>query len=59
MVINPYSGNHERDWPGTGSFYGNMDSGGDVVCWLRICFMSLLTTGPNSGTEILLPFKFD
>ncbi|GMY16493.1 probable inactive purple acid phosphatase 1 [Fagus crenata] len=33
------SGNHERDWPGTGSFYGNMDSGGDVVCWLRICFM--------------------
>lgn len=24
-----YSGNHERDWPGTGSFYGNMDSGGE------------------------------
>ncbi|KAM7481063.1 hypothetical protein LguiB_005646 [Lonicera macranthoides] len=23
------SGNHERDWPGTGSFYGNMDSGGE------------------------------
>ncbi|CAL5430767.1 unnamed protein product [Camellia sinensis] len=22
-------GNHERDWPGTGSFYGNMDSGGE------------------------------
>ena len=29
LVINPYSGNHERDWPGTGSFYGNMDSGGE------------------------------
>nr|QCQ29189.1 purple acid phosphatase [Camellia fraterna] len=23
------SGNHERDWPGTGSFYRNMDSGGE------------------------------
>ncbi|XP_014509357.1 probable inactive purple acid phosphatase 1 [Vigna radiata var. radiata] len=23
------SGNHERDWPGTGSFYGTMDSGGE------------------------------
>ncbi|KAL9263944.1 putative inactive purple acid phosphatase 1 [Drosera capensis] len=23
------SGNHERDWPGTGSFYGNYDSGGE------------------------------
>ncbi|KAG5237192.1 hypothetical protein OIU76_011979 [Salix suchowensis] len=23
------SGNHERDWPGTGSFYGNSDSGGE------------------------------
>ncbi|WJX62767.1 polynucleotide adenylyltransferase [Trifolium repens] len=23
------SGNHERDWPGSGSFYGNMDSGGE------------------------------
>ncbi|KAL5224861.1 hypothetical protein ABZP36_011500 [Zizania latifolia] len=22
-------GNHERDWPGTGSFYGNYDSGGE------------------------------
>ncbi|XP_038721495.1 probable inactive purple acid phosphatase 1 [Tripterygium wilfordii] len=22
-------GNHERDWPGTGSFYQNMDSGGE------------------------------
>uniref|UniRef100_A0A0E0MNX4 Multifunctional fusion protein n=1 Tax=Oryza punctata TaxID=4537 RepID=A0A0E0MNX4_ORYPU len=30
--IVPYmigSGNHERDWPGTGSFYGNLDSGGE------------------------------
>ena len=25
----PSSGNHERDWPGTGSFYGNLDSGGE------------------------------
>ena len=24
-----FSGNHERDWPGTGSFYQNMDSGGE------------------------------
>ncbi|KAJ8774603.1 hypothetical protein K2173_017049 [Erythroxylum novogranatense] len=23
------SGNHERDWPGTGSFYQSMDSGGE------------------------------
>ncbi|CAI9096465.1 OLC1v1032622C1 [Oldenlandia corymbosa var. corymbosa] len=23
------SGNHERDWPGSGSFYGTMDSGGE------------------------------
>ncbi|KAA0057773.1 nucleotide pyrophosphatase/phosphodiesterase-like [Cucumis melo var. makuwa] len=23
------SGNHERDWPNTGSFYSNMDSGGE------------------------------
>lgn len=23
------SGNHERDWPGTGSFYENIDSGGE------------------------------
>ncbi|XP_022135475.1 nucleotide pyrophosphatase/phosphodiesterase-like isoform X3 [Momordica charantia] len=23
------SGNHERDWPNTGSFYANMDSGGE------------------------------
>lgn len=23
------SGNHERDWPGTGSFYNGMDSGGE------------------------------
>nr|GME18307.1 probable inactive purple acid phosphatase 1 [Ipomoea batatas] len=23
------SGNHERDWPDSGSFYGNMDSGGE------------------------------
>ena len=29
LVNNPYSDNHERDWPGTGSFYGNMDSGGE------------------------------
>ena len=28
-VFCPCSGNHERDWPGTGSFYGNMDSGGE------------------------------
>ncbi|XP_038982102.1 probable inactive purple acid phosphatase 27 [Phoenix dactylifera] len=33
VSVVPYmigSGNHERDWPGTGSFYGNKDSGG--VC---------------------------
>ncbi|KAE9614430.1 putative phosphodiesterase I [Lupinus albus] len=23
------SGNHERDWPGSGSFYGSLDSGGE------------------------------
>ena len=29
LVNNPYSGNHERDWPRTGSFYVNMDSRGE------------------------------
>lgn len=24
-----FSGNHERDWPNTGSFYGTTDSGGE------------------------------
>ncbi|PNX98288.1 putative inactive purple acid phosphatase 1-like protein, partial [Trifolium pratense] len=24
-----FSGNHECDWPGSGSFYGNMDSVGE------------------------------
>lgn len=24
-----HSGNHERDWPGTGSFYDTPDSGGE------------------------------
>lgn len=28
-MIYSCSGNHERDWPGTGSFYGNRDSGGE------------------------------
>ncbi|XP_030944836.1 probable inactive purple acid phosphatase 1 isoform X2 [Quercus lobata] len=28
LVNNPHSGNHERDWPRIGSFYGNMDSRG-------------------------------
>ncbi|KAI6676898.1 hypothetical protein NL676_037694 [Syzygium grande] len=38
----PQIGNHERDWPGTGSFYGNEDSGGEcgtpliMVCY-RFC----------------------
>jgi len=29
LVVSLASGNHERDWPGTGSFYENMDSGGE------------------------------
>ena len=29
LVNNPYSGNHECDLPGTGSFYRNMDFGGE------------------------------
>lgn len=29
IVVSPSSGNHERDWPGTNSFYKNMDSGGE------------------------------
>ena len=24
-----FSGNHERDWPGSGSFYKHTDSGGE------------------------------
>ncbi|CAA6668361.1 unnamed protein product [Spirodela intermedia] len=33
------SGNHERDWPGSGSFYDTMDSGGECGCWQRPCSM--------------------
>lgn len=29
LIMRFSSGNHERDWPGSGSFYGNMDSGGE------------------------------
>jgi hypothetical protein len=29
ILICACSGNHERDWPGSGSFYGNIDSGGE------------------------------
>lgn len=29
MKMISYSGNHERDWPGSGSFYENKDSGGE------------------------------
>jgi acid phosphatase type 7 len=29
LLIGVYSGNHERDWPGSGSFYGTLDSGGE------------------------------
>jgi hypothetical protein len=29
LALYHFSGNHERDWPGTGSFYGNSDSGGE------------------------------
>lgn len=29
LLICLNSGNHERDWPGTGSFYDTMDSGGE------------------------------
>ncbi|XP_031099292.1 probable inactive purple acid phosphatase 1 isoform X1 [Ipomoea triloba] len=32
------SGNHERDWPGTGSFYGNMDSGGECGVLVQTMF---------------------
>ena len=29
LLICGCSGSHERDWPGSGSFYGNLDSGGE------------------------------
>lgn len=29
MSIFLCSGNHERDWPGSGSFYDTVDSGGE------------------------------
>ncbi|XVF03193.1 hypothetical protein REPUB_Repub04eG0240400 [Reevesia pubescens] len=32
------SGNHERDWPGTGSFYQNMDSGGECGVLVQTMF---------------------
>ncbi|KAJ6718391.1 PURPLE ACID PHOSPHATASE [Salix purpurea] len=46
------SGNHERDWPGTGSFYGNSDSGGECGTkkqpWL--IFLAHRVLGYSSGT---------
>ncbi|KAL3501507.1 hypothetical protein ACH5RR_035956 [Cinchona calisaya] len=41
------SGNHERDWPGTGSFYGNMDSGGE--CGVPVQNMFYVPAELNSG----------
>ncbi|GJY56838.1 probable inactive purple acid phosphatase 1 [Tanacetum coccineum] len=32
------SGNHERDWPNSGSFYGNTDSGGECGVVARTMF---------------------
>lgn len=32
------SGNHERDWPGTGSFYKNLDSGGECGVLVETMF---------------------
>ncbi|XP_077250329.1 putative inactive purple acid phosphatase 27 isoform X1 [Tasmannia lanceolata] len=32
------SGNHERDWPGTGSFYDTMDSGGECGVLVETMF---------------------
>jgi hypothetical protein len=29
LLFGGCSGNHERDWPGSGSFYGSLDSGGE------------------------------
>lgn len=29
LLICGCSGSHKRDWPGSGSFYGNLDSGGE------------------------------
>jgi hypothetical protein len=29
FILCAFSGNHERDWPGSGSFYGTLDSGGE------------------------------
>ncbi|KAF3326283.1 putative inactive purple acid phosphatase 1 [Carex littledalei] len=33
-------GNHERDWPDSGSFYGNLDSGGECGVLARTMFYS-------------------
>lgn len=32
------SGNHERDWPDSGSFYKNMDSGGECGVFAETMF---------------------
>ena len=29
LMVCLHSGNHERDWPGSGSFYDTIDSGGE------------------------------
>ena len=35
---------------------GTQTLAGNVVCWLRLCFMSLQKIGPNYGTEIFASF---
>jgi acid phosphatase type 7 len=35
-----FSGNHERDWPDSGSFYGNLDSGGECGVLAKTMFYS-------------------
>ncbi|GKC46202.1 wall-associated receptor kinase, galacturonan-binding domain-containing protein, partial [Tanacetum coccineum] len=43
------SGNHERDWPNSGSFYENNDSGGECGVLAETMFYVVLRTGQNFG----------
>ncbi|KAI4381380.1 hypothetical protein MLD38_007454 [Melastoma candidum] len=54
------TGNHERDWPGTGSFHRNMDTGGESGVLAETMFFTfLLRTRINFGRHMGYHTKCD
>ncbi|KAI9071511.1 hypothetical protein K1719_046519 [Acacia pycnantha] len=51
------SGNHERDWPGSGSFYGNMDSGGECGVLSQTMFYVPAVNRENS--DVICRYSVD